>query len=179
MPLPFLLQVDLSTVSDDRLPDRGSLAFFAAVTSDIEDPRYAKRVAARVIHSPDRRVLVRREPPPTYDFGPARALALRVERDVRWELPWDWASLLKGLTAREHRALAAATSRAGHALFPCPHPEGIGPMPPEGEVALARIEDDDASEFRVGDASWVTFTIPERDLALRRFDSARASVYIG
>ena len=179
MPLPFLVQVDLATVGDDRLPDRGVLAFFAAVTSDIDDPRYAKRVAARVIYSPDRSVLVPREPPPTYDQGAAHAIALRVEHDVRWDLPDDWEELAKAFTARELEAFAIETGRVGHALFPCPHDELVGSMPPAGQVALARIEDDDASEFRVGDASWVTFAIPDRDLVARRFDAACASVFIG
>lgn len=52
-------------------------------------------------------------------------------------------------------------------------------MPPPGEVALLRVHEQDDIRFFVGDASWITFSIPEDDLRERRFDGARASVFIG
>ena len=52
-------------------------------------------------------------------------------------------------------------------------------MPPPGEVALLRLHEHDEIGSYVGDASWITFAIPEVDLRARRFEAARASCFIG
>ena len=165
---------------DKRLPDRGVLACFASVTSDIADPLFAKRVAASVSYFEDPAVLVPRDHPPTYDDPPATAVRLRAERSIHWNIPHeDMPRLEAALPKAAFAALVADTRREVHALFPAPAEECVGPMPPFGEVALLRLHDDPACGFRVGDASWITFSISELDLRARRFEEARASVFIG
>lgn len=66
-----------------------------------------------------------------------------------------------------------------HALLAAPAEECVGSVPPPGEVALARVMEDADAELYIGDASWVTFAIPEADLATGRWEAARASVFIG
>ena len=134
---------------DPRLPASGTLAFFAHVTTDLPDPLFAKRVAAAVVYQPARRP------------APEGSTALRLEPAIHWDIPFE---LLDGLV------LPAPS----HALFPAPAEELAGPMPPPGELALVRIHGDD-----IGDAAWITFSIPEAALRERRFEAARASVFIG
>lgn len=182
MPLPFLLQLDLATLGwrDDRLPDRGTLWFFASVTSDLPDPLFAKRVAATVCYADAGAVLAPRAHPPTPDDPPASVVALRAEPALRWDLPFEELPRLEAaLPPAAFATLVADSRREVHALFPAPAEECVGPMPPPGEVALLRVHDDPASGFRVGDASWITFSIPEAALRARDFDAARASVFIG
>ncbi len=177
MPLPFVLQLDLASVAslDPRLPARGLLLFFAAVTTDIADARYAKRVAAAVVHVDG--ALARRPHPPTADAPPARAIALTVRRALAWDVPYEQLTELQ----RElpPAAYAALVAELPHVLFPAPRDECVGVMPPPGEIALLRIDEDDRAGWCVGDASWVTFVLDADDLAAHRFDRARASVYIG
>jgi hypothetical protein len=177
MPIPFLLQLDLAAIADRRLPTRGVLACFAAVTSDIADPELAKRVAAAVIHLPDRDALSPRPHPPTVDLPPPRAIALRAEPAIWWNLPYEDRSALE--QALPKAGFAALLATPHHALFAAPTEECAGPMPPTGELALLRVYEDDAAGFLVGDASWITFVISELDLRGRRFERTRASVYIG
>ncbi|HEY5923818.1 MAG TPA: DUF1963 domain-containing protein [Kofleriaceae bacterium] len=181
-PLPFLMQIDLAAldVPDKRLPDRGVLAFFAAVTSDVPDPLFAKRVAAHVAYFPDAGVLRLRAHPPTSDEPPANRVKLRVERSIHWRIPFeDMARVEAALPGEGFTSLVRDMRRTVHALFPAPSNECIGPMPPFGEVALLRLCDDPLADFHVGDASWLTYSISELDLRARRFDGARASVFIG
>lgn len=182
MPLPFLLQLDLASIEsvDRQLPDRGVLSFFASVTSDIEDPLFAKRVAASVSYFDERAVLIPRPHPPTHDDPPVTAVRLRAERSIHWNIPYeDLPRLEAALPKAAFAALATDARRAVHALFPAPSEECVGAMPPFGEIALLRVHDDSTSGFRVGDASWITFSISELDLRARRFEEARASVFIG
>lgn len=177
MPLPFLVQFDLASVAphDPRLPARGLLLFFAAVTTDIADARYAKRVAAAVVHVDG--ALAPRPHPPTSDAAPARAVALQPRRAIAWDVPYEeLGPLQRDLPAAAYAALVAPVP---HVLFPAPADECVGTMPPPGEVALLRVDEDDRAGWTVGDASWVTFVIAADDLAAHRFDRARASVYIG
>jgi hypothetical protein len=182
MPIPFLMQLDLerSGPLDRRLPDRGVLSFFASVTSDIDDPLFAKRVAASVAYFDDRVALAPRPHPPTYDNPPARAVRLCAERSIHWHIPYeDMPKLEAALPQAAFATVVADTRREAHALLPAPREECVGPMPPFGEIALLRIHDDPVSDFHVGDASWLTFSISELDLRARRFGEARASVFIG
>jgi hypothetical protein len=185
MPLPFLGQIDLEAVRavdrEARLPARGLLLFFASVTTDVEDPRFAKRVASAVVHVAEPREALRpREVPPMPDPPLTGTLALRFERRLALNLPWEDGEALRERTpAKDHAALAEATSIPRDALFAVPMEECQGPMPPEGEVALLRLIEHDEIGFLVGDASWVTFAIPEADLRANRFEAARASVFIG
>ena len=177
MPLPFVLQLDLASVAplEARLPARGLLLFFAAVTTDIEDARYAKRVAAAVVHVDG--ALAPRPHPPTSDAPPARAIALTPRRALAWDVPYE--QLVELQRELPPAAYAALVAEAPHALFPAPRDECVGAMPPPGEVALLRVDEDDRAGWCVGDASWVTFVLDADDLAALRFDRARASVYIG
>ncbi len=177
MPLPFLVQLDLASVAphDPRMPARGLLLFFAAVTTDIEDARYAKRVAAAVVHVDG--ALAPRPHPPTADWPPARAVPLVVRRTLTWDHPdTPFTELQRDLPPAAYATLTAGRS---HVLFPGPAVECVGTMPPPGEIALLRVDEDDLAGWTVGDASWVTFVIAADDLAAHRFDRARASVYIG
>lgn len=154
MPIPFLAQIDLAALAhgDDRLPERGLLLFFAATMTDIPDPLFAKRVASAVIfvEDPSRA----RKHPPTADPRPG------VER---------WLRAMRVLEPR----------RDAHAFLPSSNDELVGPMPPTGEIALLRLTEDPDAEMFIADASWITFAIPEAALRERRFEAARASVFIG
>ncbi len=180
MPIPFLLQLDLATIGDPRLPDRGLLVAFAAVTSDLEDPSLAKRVDARVVHFPDRAACVARKHPATIDPPPPNAVGLRAEPRISWDIPYEDLPALQAVMPKAGFAALIADQRAlVHSMFASPIEECAGPMPPEGWLALMRIHEDDAAGFLVGDASWITFVITPADLAARRFANARASVFIG
>jgi len=153
MPIAYLCQIDLADAADDRLPKRGSLVFFASLTTDLPDARYGKRIACAVrfvAHDAD---VAPTTPPPAPDESPDE-LRVRAQRTT------DLAS-------------------EAHALFPPPANEASGPMPPDGEVALLRLCETAEIGLYIGDASWITFTIPERDLAAFVFDDARASMFIG
>lgn len=184
MPLSFLCQLDLADVprtpESARLPASGLLAFFASITTDIPDPRFAKRVASAVLYAPDGAELVHTEQPPTPDPYPSQALSLRVERRLYAELPWEE---LQGMRQRTDPAVMqrfeAEVCNRGDALLPCPTSEAVGPMPPPGQIALARIMEHHELELFIGDASWVTFCVPEADLAALRFENAGGSVYVG
>ena len=181
-PLPFLMQIDLGSISppDKRLPDRGVLVCFAAVTSEIPDPLFAKRVAAHVAFFPDAGVLRLRAHPPTRAEPPANRVKLHVARSIHWRIPFEaMAGVEATLGDAAFATLVRDMRRNVHALFPAPAEECIGPMPPFGEVALLRVHDDPLADFHVGDASWLTYSISELDLRARRFDGARASVFIG
>jgi hypothetical protein len=180
MPLAFLLQIDLATIDDPRLPGAGVLAFFASVTTDVPDPLFAKRVAAHVAFAADPSALVPRAHPPTCDAPPAPAVALRVEPAIRWNIPFEEMPRLEAaLPSAAFDALVRSSQRNVHALFPAPADECVGPMPPFGDVAVLRLHAEPSVGFSVGDAAWLTFTIPELDLRARRFGAARASVFIG
>jgi hypothetical protein len=184
MPLSFLFQVDLAELPDcverDALPGSGLLAFFASTTTDTPDPRFAKRVASTVLFVPDTGNLVATSQPPTPDPWPSRPLTLRAERRLYAELPWEEKQALRARTdpAVMHR-FENEVCRRRDALFPRPSDESAGPIPPSGEVALARLMEHDELDFFVGDASWLTFCLPRADLAMQRFENARASVYVG
>jgi len=172
-PIPFLLQLDLADVDDPRLPGRGHLCFFAGVTSDILDNRDAKRVACAVIHVEAGGVPRKR--PPTIDEPPPRVARFRVEPAICWDIPYeDQVALERDIGADAYRTMLADASALRHAVFPAPADECNGPMPPSGEVSLLRLHEDDDAGFVVGDASWLTFTLPAAGLS-----DARASVFIG
>lgn len=177
MPLPFLAQIDLEAIAplDPRLPPRGLLVFFASITTDIADPRYAKRVAAAVAHVDG--ALTPRPPPPTTDEPPAEAVALAARWAPAWDIPFEELQQLQAQLPPP--AYARLIAERPHALFPGPALECVGPMPPDGEVALLRLHEDDVAGWRVGDASWLTFVLDLDDLRAHRFDRVRASVYIG
>jgi hypothetical protein len=185
MPLPFLGQIDLAAVRafdpEARLPARGLLLFFASVTTDVEDPRFAKRVASAVVHVAEPREALRpMATPPMPDSLLTGTIALRCERRLALDLSWEDGDALRERTpAKNHAALSEAIGVPRDALFAAPMEECQGPMPPEGEVALLRVIEHHEIGFFVGDASWVTFAIPEADLRAGRFEAARASVYIG
>lgn len=181
-PIPFLIQIDLEGIEphDKRLPERGVLTFFASVTADVDDPLFAKRVAAHVAYFDDPTALRRRPHPMTADEPPATPIRLRAERLVRWDIPFEHMAALEGaLPPTLFSTLISDMHRDTHALFPAPAEECVGPMPPFGDIALLRVHDDPLAGFHVGDASWITFSISELDLRARRFEAARASVYIG
>lgn len=184
MPLSFLMQVDLGEASafdrDHALPQRGLLLFFASIATDVEDPLFAKRVASEVrwIDCP-RSALRTHAQPPTPDPFPTSALCLGLERRLHLELDWDdCQALFQRVTPPQRAFLERATSRTD-ALLVATLEECNGPMPPAGEVAILRLMDHAELGVYVGDASWLTFAIPRGDLEARRFESARASVFIG
>lgn len=154
MPIPFLAQIDLAALAhgDARLPQHGVLLFFAATMTDTPDPLFAKRVASAVIFV--EQPSSARKHPPTADPRPG------AER------------YLSALRVDEPR-------RDAHAFLPATNDELNGPMPPTGEVALLRLAEDPDAEMYIGDASWITFAIPEAALRERRFEAARASIFIG
>jgi hypothetical protein len=179
---PFLLQLDLADVAalDDRLPKQGLLVVFAAPSAGIEDERYAMRVAATVSYFADVAELLRRAHERTSDPPPRQAIGLRAERAIHWAIPYEEQPRLEAeLGSARYAALMADAAREHHALFAAPAEEYAGPMPPAGEVALLRIHEDAAAGFFVGDSAWITFCIGEDDLAARRFENVRASVFIG
>lgn len=181
MPLPFLLQIDLASLHevDRRLPDRGLLLFFAAVATDVPDPLFSKRVASAVVHV-DSDDLETARPRPTADSRFERAVSVRLERRLRLDLPWEdrVALTARCTTDAQLRFVEEACSR-GDALFPIPANECGGPMPPPGEIALLRLHEHDDLGFFVGDASWLTFSLPETALRSAELSAARASVFIG
>ncbi len=81
-------------------------------------------------------------------------------------------------TDEQRRFIASACDR-GDALLASSTSEAAGPMPPKGETALLRLMERSELEFFVGDASWLTFAIPNDALAKQDFSAARASVFIG
>ena len=177
MPLSFLFQVDLVELRDERLPSEGLLLFFASVATDAPDSRFAKRVASAVRYvAGDLREAAQ---PPTSDPFPQEALLLRPERRVAFNLPWEDAEQAQSKLAGKARERFKAMCDPKDALFPAPADECAGLMPPSGHIALLRLIDHTELGFSVGDASWVTFTISEQDLAARKFDGACASVYVG
>jgi hypothetical protein len=185
MPLSFLAQIDLAEVRacdpEERLPERGLLLFFASMTTDIEERLFAKRVASavRFVGAPaaELRPL---PPPPMPDPAPTGVVALRAERRLHCELTWEEGEALRRkLPAAACEGLLRVTSGPADALFPAPMDECNGPMPPPGEIALLRVVEHDEIGIYIGDASWVTFAIPEGDLRARRFEGARAGVFIG
>lgn len=185
MPLSFVAQIDLEAVRacdlEQRLPARGVLLFFASVTTDIEDPLFAKRVASAVVHVDAPRELLRpMETPPMPDPPLTGLLALRAERQLAVDLSWEDAEALRARTPDAvYEAFAKLTSTPRDALFAAPMDECQGRMPPAGEVALLRVLEHDEIGFFVGDASWVTFAVPEAALRAGHFEAARASVFIG
>jgi hypothetical protein len=180
MPIPFLLQLDLATIGDPRLPDRGLLAVFVAVTSTVDDPELAMRVDAAVVHFPDRAACLPRKHPPTVDRPPSTAIGLRAEPRIAWDIPYeDREALVAALPPAGFAALMEEERLLIHALFGAPAEENAGPMPPEGSVLLLRVHEDDDAEFGVGDASWVSFVIKPADLRAGRFANVRASVFCG
>jgi hypothetical protein len=52
-------------------------------------------------------------------------------------------------------------------------------MPPEGQVALLKVQETSEADLFIGDASWVTFTLPEESFRTGRFEDALASVFVG
>lgn len=185
MPLAFLAQLDLAEVRacdpEQRLPERGVLLFFASVTTDVEDPLFAKRVGSAVVHvDAPREALQPMAPPPMPDPPLTGALALRPERRLAVDLSWEDGEALRGRTpAPVYEAFARATGIPRDALFAAPMDECHGRMPPAGEVALLRVVEHDEIGFFVGDASWVTFAVPDAELREGRLEAARASVFIG
>lgn len=186
MPLSFLMQVDLATVrahdAERRLPERGLLLFFASSGTDIEDSLFGKRVASavRFVDAP-REALRNHAQPPTPDPFPTSAIALRPERRLSLSLSYEDLQEIHGrvTTPAQKKFLMDATTEGLDALLATATEEINGLMPPAGEVALARIVDHADVELFIGDASWLTFSMPIDDLAALRFESARASVYIG
>ncbi len=183
LPLSFLMQVDLAEVRacdpSSPLPPVGRLLFFASVATDVTDPRYGKRVASavRFVDGPS---LAPMAQAPTTDSFPTRAIGLRPERRLHLDLPFEaQTELLERLSSDERRAFVKHASGTSHALLVATSDECVGPMPPPGEVALARIMDEPDVGLFIGDASWVTFVIPEADLAAGRWEAALASVFIG
>ncbi|CAN5490287.1 hypothetical protein BH09MYX1_BH09MYX1_22080 [soil metagenome] len=183
MPIPFLGQVNLAELnaydSAKVLPATGLLLFFAATMTDIADPLFGKRVASAVIHvdstdlesAPDRVVT---------DPHPQSVLFLQPERRLVLDLPWERLTELKArFPTDEQRRFVVDASKLGDAVLPAPAREAVGRMPPQGETAIFRVLEHDELEFFVGDASWVTFSIPDDALAERRFAAARASVFVG
>jgi hypothetical protein len=185
MPLTFLAQIDLADVCacdlDRRLPESGILLFFASTTTDIEDPLFAKRVASAVRYIDAKPEDLRPLPQPeTLDPGPTGVVALRAERRLCCELTWEELTALNArLSAGVFERIKKPILDRGDALLAAPFEECNGPMPPAGEVALLRLDEHDEVGLYIGDASWVTFAIPEADLRVRRFEAARASVFIG
>lgn len=185
MPLAFLAQIDLEAIRacdpEGRLPARGVLLFFASVTTDVADPLFAKRVASAVVHvDASREVLRPREPPLLPDPPLTGVIPLRAERQLAVDLSWEDGEALGARTPRAvYEAFAERTGVPRDALFAAPMEECQGRMPPAGEVALLRVLEHDEIGFLVGDASWVTFAVPEADLRAGRFQAARASVFIG
>ena len=185
MPLSYLATIDLAAVRpchpDARLPATGRLLLFASVATDIADARFAKRVAAAVIHvDVDPATLTPMAQPPTCDPFPPTAIGLRPAPRLDLSLSFeDEQALLARLTDDRQRAGVRAALTRSHALLPAAADELAGPMPPPGWVALARLVDDPTAGFTVGDASWLTFAIPAPDLAAGRWAAACASVFIG
>jgi hypothetical protein len=154
MPIAYACTIDLADVKDDRLPKRGSLVFFASQTTNIEDERYGKRVACAVRFIPPNTNIVPTTPPPSPDPSPKGEVHLRARRVKKFD-------------------------EETHVVFPPTMNEAMGPMPPKGETAILRLCEERDIAFYIGDASWITFTVPTRDLAKAKFDDARASVFIG
>lgn len=184
MPLSYLATIDLAALrachADARLPATGRLLLFASVATDVPDARFAKRVAAAVIHVDAAMALTPMAQPPTCDPFPPTTIGLRPAPRLDLALTFeDEQALLARLTDDRQRAGVRAALTRSHALLPAPADELAGPMPPPGWVALARLVDDPAAGFTVGDASWLTFAIPEADLAAGRWAAACASVFIG
>lgn len=185
MPIGYLCQIDLEAVHrcdvDQKLPSTGLLVFFASQTTNIEDPLFAKRVASAVrLVNADRACLIATPPPPTPDFTMTGTCSLNAERRVAWDIPYKmWDEWSASLPRRRIKALRCDAEAEVHALLAAPQQECAGMMPPSGEVALLRLFQQDDLEFYIGDASWITFAIPEADLQARSFEAARASVFIG
>lgn len=154
MPIAYVGTIDLADVKDDRLPQRGSLLLFASMTTDIPDDAYGKRVACAVRFVAHDEDVVVTTPPPSPDPSPKDEARFRAKRVKKFD-------------------------DETHLVFPPTMKECMGPMPPKGEIALVRVCEVRDIGFYIGDASWLTFTIPERDLAKAKFDDARASVFIG
>jgi hypothetical protein len=184
MPLSFLFQIELAEVppSDETalLPRSGLLSFFASIATDLPDPRYAKRVAGAVLYESNVSRLVHTPQPPTGDPYPSRALGLRFERQLCADLPWEEKQALAMRNeSRIVKRFENEVCALRDSLLPRPSEECAGPMPPLGEIALARLLEHDELELFIGDASWVTFSIPEADLRAHRFENACAAVYVG
>lgn len=184
LPLTFLMQVDLAEVQaccpTAALPATGRLLFFASVSTDVPETVVAKRVASAV-RFVDGAGLAPVNPPLTPDSLLRAVYWLRPARRLHIGLPSfeDEAELLARLTTDAQRAFVRERCTLGHALLAARTDECAGPMPPPGEVALARVMEQVEVGLYVGDASWVTFVIPEADLAAGRWEAARASVFIG
>lgn len=182
LPLTFLLQVDLAAVQacapTTALPATGRLLFFALPDFSLPDPVLAERVpsAVRFVEGP---ALATVAPPPT-EWQLWAMDRLRPTRRLRLALSAEEeAALLARLATDAQRAFVLEAAWQDHALLVAPAEENARPMPPPGEVALARVVEQHGVGFHVGDASWLTFVIPAADLAARRWEAARASVFVG
>ena len=119
MPLSFLCQVDLAESRAERLPQRGVMLFFASVTTDVANPRFAKRVASAVcVVDPNGCIEVAQ--PPTPDPFPDGVVALRPERRVYFELPWEELQRVQARLAGPSLARFDAMCVPGDALLPHP-----------------------------------------------------------
>jgi hypothetical protein len=161
-PLAFVGQLDLAALPDPRdprLPPSGTLLFFVQKMTQIAHPRVAQiAVAGAVLYGEG--PLVRTPVPPG-----VRAQAL------------EWSG--------EPHALALASAegdveaRPGHLALPGRREGAAGSSPPDGCTGLLLVDSDDALGTEWGDASWLTFSIPDDALAERRFDQAFAEIWSG
>lgn len=179
MPMTFVAQIDLAEVPPSPLlPDHGLLYFFAAPGTDAPDPLFAKRVAsaARWADGPTSPVT----PPPTVEPWTGAAIAIRAERRPFSDPPWEERDAVAGrVSPSARKVLEESLCRRIDALLPPRSEELAGPVPPRGEVSLFRLVDHTEHGFPIGDVSWLTFSIPEGALLARRFEEARATVFIG
>jgi hypothetical protein len=182
MPIPFLAQIDLASVAPldaaGTLPKTGLLLLFAATTTDTPDPRYAKCVASKVLHVTD--VIAPAAARRFTDPAPTGVLRLRPERRPQLDLPWEVRQPLDARlrTPAQKRFVEEAT-QPRDALLVRAMDEAHQRMPPPDEIAIARLIEHPELSFYVGDAAWITFSIPADALAARDFAAARASVFIG
>ncbi len=185
MPLAYLAQIDLAAITacdiEQQLPNRGQLIFFASLTTDIDDARYAKPVASAVRHVACARDQLRLTPQPSMpDPAPEGVLPLRAELRIGLSSDWEDAADAGELPEEADRALEQTYRDCHHALLPAPSGDiVVARMPPPGEVALARFYEEDSIGLCIGDASWVTFVLGGPALEQRRFGEACAGVHLG
>ena len=74
---------------------------------------------------------------------------------------------------------AMVAEQEAHWVLPASTEEQGMPLPPAGHTSLLRIAEVPSIGLFIGDASWVTWLMPDEDLAAARFDRVQATMFVG
>lgn len=157
--LPLILQLALADITAfpaaRRLPGDGMLLFFALPL--VEDLGLSN-VRNAIVHVPAGAPLVRGASLPDEETPICR--------------PVQWAAARASDQDSEETEL--------HILFPTrKYSVAYGMTPNDEHTPLLELQSDYDVGMNWGDAAWITWSVPTRDLAMHRFDRSIASIWIG